>query len=122
MADLRWTPQALEDIAAIAAYIARDAPRTAKRFARKLYETPESLRRFPKSGQIVPELQREDIREIRLKRYRIVYRVLNTDTLEILTVFHGSRLLDTEIFEIDDGPIHDNPVEIDLGDPDDGRE
>ena len=96
MARIRWTPQALDDVDAICEYIARDAPRTAKRFGQRLFQTVEPLERSPLSGQIVPERGQSDIREIRLKRYRIIYRVLDDDTLEILTVHHGSRLLDID--------------------------
>ena len=96
MARVRWTDQALEDVDAICEYIARDAPRTARRFGQRIFQAVETLERHPLSGQIVPERRQSDIREIRLKRYRIIYRVLDDETLEILTVHHGSRLLDVE--------------------------
>jgi len=94
VARLRWTLQALEDVDAICEFIARDAPRTAKRFGQRFFSVVTPLERFPLAGQIVPELGRDDIREIRLKRYRIVYRVWDADTVEILTIHHSSRLLD----------------------------
>lgn len=99
MARVTWTPQAIEDVDAICEFIARDAPRTAKRFGQRIFAAVEPLRRFPLSGQIVPEFRREDLREIHLKRYRIIYRVYDEETLEILTVYHGSRLLDADILE-----------------------
>ena len=83
----------------ICEFIARDAPRTAKRFGQRIFAAVEPLQRFPLSGQIVPEFQRPDIREIHLKRYRIIYRVLDEATLEVLTVYHGSRLLDADILK-----------------------
>jgi plasmid stabilization system protein ParE len=39
-----------------------------------------------------PEVGREDIRELIVQGYRIIYRVL-ADAVEILTVHHGARLL-----------------------------
>jgi plasmid stabilization system protein ParE len=39
---------------------------------------------------MVPELQRQDIREVIEPPYRIVYRIL-TDRIDVLTVFHGAR-------------------------------
>ena len=88
-----WTRQAQEDLREIRAFIARDAPATASAFVRRLRQSVERLREFPRSGQIVPELGREDIRELLKGNYRIVYRVAE-DCVEILTVYHSARLLD----------------------------
>jgi plasmid stabilization system protein ParE len=55
------------------------------------------LERFPLSGSIVPELGKESFREIRIKSYRVVYRVMDEDTVEIVTVYHGARLLDLDL-------------------------
>ncbi len=51
------------------------------------------LANFPNSGRVVPEIKDPGIREILLGSYRIVYRVKG-DLLELLTVYHGARLLD----------------------------
>ncbi len=44
---------------------------------------------------MVPELGRDDVREVFLRSYRIVYRV-GEDTVDVLTVFEGHRLLPKE--------------------------
>lgn len=98
MARITWSPQALEDIESIRRFIARDAPRTAGGFVQRIFQTAERLRRFPLSGSIVPELGSDAFREIRLKKYRIIYRVADPQTVEIVTVYHGSRLLDLALF------------------------
>ena len=98
MARVIWSPQALDDIEAIRQFIARDAPQTAQRFVQRIFETVERLYRFPLSGAMVPELGNETFREIRLKKYRIIYRVSNPQSVEIVTVYHGSRLLDLALF------------------------
>jgi plasmid stabilization system protein ParE len=46
----------------------------------------------PRIGRTAPEISNPDIRELLFKKYRIVYRV-NKNTVEILTVFEGRRLL-----------------------------
>lgn len=51
------------------------------------------LANFPNSGRVVPEIKDPGIREIILGSYRIVYRVKG-DLVELLTVYHGARLLD----------------------------
>ena len=39
---------------------------------------------------MVPELDREDIREVIETPYRIVYRIL-ADRIDVLTVFHAAQ-------------------------------
>ena len=93
MAELRWTPQAADDLEAITDFIAADSPQYATLFAIDVLTAVERLEVFPRSGRVVPEMQASDIREIVLGNYRIVYRIRG-DLVEILTVWHGSRLLD----------------------------
>lgn len=96
MARLRWSPQALDDVEAIRAFIARDAPRTAQIFVQRIFDSVERLERFPLAGAIVPEVGLEIYREIRIKRYRIIYRVETPDLFEIVTVNHGASVLAPE--------------------------
>lgn len=98
MARLIWSPEALKDVAAIREFIASDAPRTAQKFVQRIFDSVERLERFPLSGRIVPELGKESFREIRLKSYRIIYHVRNNETVEIVTVYHGARLLNLGLF------------------------
>jgi toxin ParE1/3/4 len=93
MAEVRWTPQAADDLEAITDFIAADSPHYASLFAIDVLNAVERLQLFPRSGRVVPEVQAPEIREIVLGNYRIVYRI-RTDLVEILTVWHGSRLLD----------------------------
>ena len=99
MARLRWTPQALEDVEAICTYIARDSNYYARMFASQIIEKASTLESFPKAGRIVPESNREDVREMIHGSYRIIYRLIN-DEVQILTVHHSARLLD--LSEIND--------------------
>jgi plasmid stabilization system protein ParE len=41
-------------------------------------------------GRVVPEAQGTEIREIRYRSYRIIYRVAG-ELVEVLAVIHGSR-------------------------------
>jgi len=56
MAKIRWTLQALEDVEAIANFIARDSTYYAGIFTAKVFEIVDRLELFPESGRIVPEL------------------------------------------------------------------
>jgi len=48
---------------------------------------------FPEIGRIVPEYADPKMREIIYRNYRIVYRI-EERIVEIITVFHGSKLLE----------------------------
>ena len=93
MAKLRWTPQAADDLEAITEFIALDSPHYACLFVIDILAAIERLEEFPKIGRVVPEKEDPSIREIIFGNYRIVYRI-REETVEILTVYHGSRLLD----------------------------
>lgn len=87
-----WTAQALADLEAIGDYIARDDERAATRWVAKLIAAAERAALVPMAGRRVPELERDDVREVLVRTYRVVYW-LHDAHLEILTVFEGHRLL-----------------------------
>jgi addiction module RelE/StbE family toxin len=92
MGKIIWTQTALEDLAGISAYIARDSQYYAEKFEDDAFLAVERLEAFPESGRIVPEWNNPSIREVLLSSYRIVYRLLN-DRVYIVMVIHGKRLL-----------------------------
>ena len=91
---LRWTDRARRDLLAIGRYIARDNPATARQWVERLRERARQAATAPHTGRMVPELRREDIREVFLRTYRIVYRV-REQGIDVLTVFEGHRRFDT---------------------------
>ena len=92
MAEVTWTPQALANVDAITSYIARDLPLYAEYFAARIFRAVGRLALFPRSGRVVPELGRDEIREIIVQGYREIHRA-GPGRVEILTVHHGARLL-----------------------------
>jgi addiction module RelE/StbE family toxin len=92
MGAISWTPKGRDDFEAAVRYIERDSPRLAQSFATRIESAVGRLAIFPRSGRVVPEFGRPDIRELIVQSYRIVYRVRGDD-VEILTVHHGARLL-----------------------------
>lgn len=89
---VRWMPQALRDLHAIRRFIARDNPVAARRWVSRIQDRARAAASAPQAGRVVPEFDRADVREVFLRSYRIVYRVLD-DELHVLTVFEGHRLL-----------------------------
>jgi len=91
-----WTGQAADDLKAIREFIERDSPRYGRLVAERLFDATHRLEVFPLSGRVVPELRRDDVREIIVGEYRIVYR-LEGETVLLLTVFRSSRLFPTAL-------------------------
>lgn len=91
MTRILWSPQALSDLESIRDYIAHDSPRYAELVMRRLVSAVDRLEAFPESGRVVPERNADDLREIIVRPYRIVYR-LRPGVAEIVTVFRASRL------------------------------
>ena len=77
---------------AVCLYIARDAPRYAAVFARRVFQATDRLAAFPRLGRVVPEIGRDDMREVIVQSYRVIYRLL-PDEVEILIVHHGASPL-----------------------------
>ena len=87
-----WTKEAFLRLQEIEEFIAGDNPTAAIEFVDKLISAAESLVDHPEKGRVVPELSLENIRELIYKNYRIVY-LLKKNSIDILTVFEGHRLL-----------------------------
>ena len=93
-AEVVWSPEAIEDIESIAAYIERDSPFYAQAVTRKILDLGLSLRDFPEAGRLVPELDEPSIRERFAYSYRVIYRV-EAGRILVVAVVHGRRLLDS---------------------------
>jgi mRNA-degrading endonuclease RelE of RelBE toxin-antitoxin system len=48
---------------------------------------------MPLSGKIVPETNKTKIRELNSGNYRIIYKIVNKQRIDILTIHNGYRLL-----------------------------
>lgn len=57
-----WTRQAVEDVEAIKAYVARDSEHYAVLLAERLVAAVARLQRFPQSGRVVPEVGDDSLR------------------------------------------------------------
>lgn len=89
---IRWTERAVSDLIAIGDYITSDNPSAARSWVEKLRQRAVKASKVPRAGRVVPEIARDDAREVFQRTYRIVYRVVD-DGIVVLTVFEGHRLL-----------------------------
>lgn len=89
---LSWSPEAVEDVQAIASYIERDSAWYAQVVVEKIMTVAEAISDFPEIGRMVPEIGNSEIRERFVHSYRLIYRV-DRDAILLAAVIHGSRLL-----------------------------
>ncbi len=89
---LIWSPAARDDLHDVVKFIARDNPERAMSFSYQLISETDRLQTFPRQGRVVPEYGNQNIREIILRPYRIVYRVNHERKVcEIARVWHSAR-------------------------------
>jgi toxin ParE1/3/4 len=82
MAKIVWTDLATDDLRSIYDYISRDSEVYAGRYVDKLISRIDQIESNPKSGRIVPEINKQEIRELIEGNYRIVYKYIG-DTLQL---------------------------------------
>ncbi|MDX9841844.1 MAG: type II toxin-antitoxin system RelE/ParE family toxin [Desulfobulbus sp.] len=87
-----WSPLALDKVAEIAGYIARDKPLAAEKWVKAVFAKVEQLEISPELGRVVPEIGALQFRELIYSQYRIVYRI-EEKRISILTVRHGRQKL-----------------------------
>jgi toxin ParE1/3/4 len=97
MVRINWTNQARDDLKNIFDFISQDSFGYAKIIIIHLRSSTKKLKDHPKIGWIVPEFGSEQIREIIVGNYRVVYRVVSENRLDILTVHHSARDLQKRI-------------------------
>jgi len=91
---VKWTKIAWRDLESIAGYIARDSPYYAAAFIREVREASRTLVSMAERGRVVPEFDHQDIRELFVRSYRMMYQVTKT-IVYIIGFIHGSRDLMT---------------------------
>ncbi len=88
MAEVIWTVPALNDLDAIADYIALDDPQAARGLVQKVFQHVEQLIEHPESGSRPPEMRRSRYRQIVEAPCRVFYRYDGTRVF-ILYVMRG---------------------------------
>ena len=85
-----WADAAVADLDAAADYISNDSPAYAASFVLKALKAAQSLGELSERGRLVPEFTKEDIREIFVFNYRLIYRI-EENRVSILALIHGRR-------------------------------
>lgn len=93
---VHWTDRAKLRLKLIHDHIAKDAPLIAPAVIERLVRRSIQIGEFPHAGREVPEYQREDLREILERPYRILYRI-RRDRIDVITVMHYRQLLPDDL-------------------------
>ena len=75
-------------------FIEKDSPFQARRVVQLIIKETRKLKEFSRFGKMIPEVQEDTYREIRVFSYRILYKILNKNQIAIIGVVHGYRLFD----------------------------
>jgi len=91
MVQIKWTFQAKEDLKSIADFIKLDSEKYARLQISRIRSRTQVLKSHHNSGRMVPEFDNPAIRELVEGRYRIVYKNVSDERIDILTVHHSAR-------------------------------
>ena len=85
-----WSRWASDDLVSVGEHISRDSEAYATIVVRELVAAARSLRVFAERGRRVPEYDDPSLRELIVRKYRLVYRV-HPERVEVLRILHGAR-------------------------------
>ncbi len=97
MAKIVWADPAIQDLDAIADYIALDKPAAAHKLVRNVFAAVEMLQKFPKMGSLPTELRGLPYRQLIVSPCRIFYRI-EKKVVFIVHILRGEQLVRRELF------------------------
>jgi toxin ParE1/3/4 len=100
MAIIEFTPKALDDIEITAIYISQTSEKYAQMFVEMIFSEVNYLSKHPLIGRVVPEFEEViTLRELIKPPYRIVYRIVNSERIDIIRVLRSSQNFLPEMFQ-----------------------
>lgn len=87
-----WSPLSFKRLENIYEFISDKDPVAAQNLINRIFERIESLTKYPERGRKVPEINRNEIREVFESEYRIIYKIEPKKIL-ILTIRNFKQLL-----------------------------
>ncbi len=97
MAEIVWADPAIQDLDAIADYIAFDNPDAARQLVQRAISTVQRLQKFPRIGSAPPELPGLPYRQLIVPPLRVFYR-LEKNVVYIVHILRGEQLVRKELF------------------------
>ena len=87
-----WSPLSFERLEDIYEFIAKEDSSVANKLIKRIFLRVESLSKYPERGRKVPEVNRNEIREIFEAEYRIIYKI-EPKKIIVLTIRNFKQLL-----------------------------
>lgn len=87
-----WSPLSFERLEDIYEFIAKEDSSAANKLIKRIFLRVESLSKYPERGRKVPEVNRNEIREIFEGEYRIIYKI-EPKKIIVLTIRNFKQLL-----------------------------
>ena len=87
---VKWSLPARNDLKQIHDYIAKDSRYYARNVIQEIVAKTETLTELPEIGRTVPEIGDQNIRELIVYSYRLIYEISGA-VIEILAIIHGRR-------------------------------
>jgi addiction module RelE/StbE family toxin len=87
-----WDDEAIQELGQIVSYISQANPAADRKIGELILEKVKLLGAFPQVGKTLQNLKREEVREIPVPPYRIIYHVKDLEkSVRILKIWHGAR-------------------------------
>ncbi|MDQ2088267.1 type II toxin-antitoxin system RelE/ParE family toxin [Herbivorax sp. ANBcel31] len=95
---VRWSNTSKLDLRQIYDYIAKDSVYYAKKVVNDIIDKSEYLELFPNIGRKVEEINDNDLNEIIIYSYRMIYKVVE-DGINVLAIVHCRQNLKSEMLD-----------------------
>jgi toxin ParE1/3/4 len=99
MVRIIWSDNALTDLRNIHSYIEHDSKKYASKVVKDILDLTRKLELNPSLGRIIPEVLKQNYKELIIGNYRVMFKVISMDEILILAVFHSKRDFKIEIIE-----------------------
>ena len=93
-----WSDPAKADLRSIHDFIAHDSEHYAKQVTQDMVAKTDVLNELPRIGKVVPELGDDNLRELSLYSYRILYEI-KAPEVSVLAVIHKRREFQPQMVE-----------------------
>jgi toxin ParE1/3/4 len=98
MVKIIWADPAIQDLDAIADYIALDKPEAARQLVQRVFAAVAKLQKYPHMGSFPAELQGLPYRQLIIPPCRVFYRA-QKNAIYIVHILRGEQWVRKELFE-----------------------
>ena len=90
---IHYTTRFVHELDEQADYLAQYSTTRASLMVNSVFRQLDLLRQHPKMGRMVPEFGNEKVRELLYRQYRIIYRLVSEERIDVLAFQTGLRPL-----------------------------